>query len=246
MTLISSNVDGEKELNELWHRRMGHLHHGALRMLKETVTEVPVLTTKHDDTCRRCMLGKYAKATYSRSNKRAKSVLEFIHSDICNPMSIRAFSGVEYFVTFIDDHSRKTWIYFLRTKDEVFDRFKEFKALVENLTERKIKILCSDNGGEYMDKNFTNFCAREGIRREWTTPYNPEQNGVTERKNKTIVGGAKAMLYDQNLPNFLWAEACSATLHIQNRTPHKALGKKTPEGVFMGRKPKVTSGYVKV
>lgn len=75
-------------------------------------------------------------------------------------MSTRAISGVEYFVTFIDDHSRKTWIYFSRTKDEVFDRFKEFKALVENLTGRKIKILRSDNGEEYMDKNFTDICAR--------------------------------------------------------------------------------------
>lgn len=163
MALISNNVDGEKELNELWHRRMGHLHHGALRMLKETVTGVIVLTTKHDDTCRGFVLGKYAKAAYSRSNNRAKSVLQLIHSDICGPMSTRAINGAEYFVTFIDDHSRKTWIYFLRTRDEVFDQFKEFKALVENMTRRKIKILRSDNGGEYTDKNFIDFCAREGI-----------------------------------------------------------------------------------
>jgi transposase InsO family protein len=104
-------------------------------------------------------------------------------------------------------HSRKTWIYFLKTKDEVFDRFREFKALVENATGKKIKVLRSDNGGEYIDKDFTDFCAKEGIKREWTTPYNPQQNGVAERKNRTIVGAAKAMLYDQDLPRFLWAEA---------------------------------------
>jgi len=146
VALISSNVDGEKELNELWHRRMGHLHHGALRMLKETVTGVPVLTTKHDDKCRGFVLGNYAKAAYSRSNNRAKSVLGLTHSEICSPMSTRAINDAEYFVTFIDDHSRKTCIYFLRTKDEVFDRFKKFKALVGNLTGRKIKILRLDNG----------------------------------------------------------------------------------------------------
>ena len=83
--------------------------------------------------------------------------------DICGPMSTRALSGDEYCVTFIDDHSRKTWIYFLKTKDEVFDRFKEFKALVENLTRKRIKTLRSDNGGEYIDKDFTKFCKREGI-----------------------------------------------------------------------------------
>ena len=107
MALISSNVDGEKELNELWHRWMGHLHHAALWMLKEIVTAVPVLTTKHDDTCRCCVLGKYAKATYSRSNNRAKSILGLIHSDICSSMSTRDINGAEYFVTFIDDHSKK-------------------------------------------------------------------------------------------------------------------------------------------
>ena len=85
----------------------------------------------------------------------------------------------------------RTWIYFLKTKDEVFERFKEFKALVENSTEKKIKKLKSDNGGEYIDKDFTSFCAEEGIKREWTAPYNPEQNGVAERKNKTIVEVAR-------------------------------------------------------
>ena len=124
-----------------------------------------------------------------------------IHSNICGPMSTKALSGVEYFVTFIDEHSRKTWIYFLKTNDEVFGRFKEFKALVENLTGKKIKILRSDNGGEYIDKDFTDFCAREGIRREWIAPYNPEQNGVAERTNRTVeVAGA--MLYDQICPSF--------------------------------------------
>jgi len=178
MALIGSS--GEKNLNELWNRRMGHLHHGALRILKRTVTGVLELSTKRDDVCRGCAIGKYTKETYHKSNSRAKSVLGLIHSDICGPMSTKSLSGVEYFITFIDDHSRKTWIYFLKTKDEVFDRFKEFKALVENLTEKKIKVLLSDNGGEYIDKDFTNFCAREGIRREWTTPYNLEQKGRTK------------------------------------------------------------------
>lgn len=96
----------------------------------------------------------------------------------------------------------------MKTKDEVFDRFREFKALVENATGKKIKVLRSDNGGEYINKDFTDFCSKEGIKREWTSPYNPRQNGITEPKNITIVGAAKAMLYDQDLPRFLWAEAC--------------------------------------
>lgn len=84
----------------------------------------------------------------------------------------------------------------MKTKDEVFSCFQEFKALVENMTRRKEKVLHTYNGGEYTNKVFMGFCAKEGIRREWTTPYNPPQNMIAERKNKMIVEAAKAMLYD--------------------------------------------------
>lgn len=154
-------------------------------------------------------------------------------------MSIKALSGAKYFLTFIDDHSRKTWIYFLKTK-EIFCQFKEFKALVENLPGKKIIFLRLDNGGEYVDKDFTNFCTKEGIRREWKTPYNSEQNGVAERKNRTIVEVARAMMYDQDMLKFLWAEACNIIVYVQNKTPHRALGKVTPEKVFTGKTPEVS------
>ena len=108
----------------------------------------------------------------------------------------------------------------MKTKDEVFCQFKEFKALVENLTGKKIKVLHSDNGGEYVDKDFTDYCAKEGIKREWKAPYNPKQNGVAERKSRTIVEAARAMLYDKDMPKFLWAEACNTVVYIQNKTPH--------------------------
>lgn len=118
MALIGSH--GEKDLNKLWHRRMGHLHHGALRILRKIVTGASDLSIRRDDVCRGCALGKYARVTFSRSENRAKIVLGLIHSDICGPMSTKALSGAEYFITFIDDHSRKTWIYFLKAKDAVF------------------------------------------------------------------------------------------------------------------------------
>jgi len=106
MQLIGSH--GDKDLNELWHRRIGHLHHGALGILRNTVIGVSDLSTERDDICRGCALGNYAKATFPRSKNRAKSVLELIHLDICRSMSTKVLSGAEYFVTFIDDHSRKT------------------------------------------------------------------------------------------------------------------------------------------
>jgi transposase InsO family protein len=111
-------------------------------------------------------------------------------------MSLTSLSGYVYYVSFIDDYSRKTWVYFLKSKDEVFGKFKEFKALIENLYERKIKILKSDNGGEYTSKDFVKFCIDVRIKRELTTPYNTQQNGVAERNNRTIMEAMKTMIHD--------------------------------------------------
>jgi transposase InsO family protein len=144
-----------------------------------------------------------------------------------------------YTVSFIDDYSRKTWVYFLKSKDEVFGKFKEFKALIENLSKRKIKILSSDNGGEYTSKEFVRFCRDAGIKRELTTPYNPPQNGVAERNNRTIMEAVKTIIHDQDLPMHLWAEAARTTVYVQNRLSHSALGFKTPEEMFSGKKPEV-------
>jgi transposase InsO family protein len=131
-------------------------------------------------------------------------------------MPSSSISGYVYYVSFIDDYSRKTWIYFFKSTDEVFIKFKEFKALIENLSERKINILRSDNGGEYISKEFVKFCKDVGIKRELTTPYNPQQNGVVERKNRTIMGVVKTMIHDQDLPMCLWVEAAMEVAYVQN------------------------------
>lgn len=162
--------------------------------------------------------------------------MDLIHSDLCGPMSDATLSGFSYFVTFIDDYSWKTWIYFLKTKesDEVLNRFKEFKELVENQTERRIRVLRSENGGEYTSGGFVDFCGGGGIKREFTVPYNLQQNGVVERKNRTIVSAARAMIHDQGLQMYLWAEACGTVVYVQNRSPHRRLGDITPEEAFIG------------
>jgi transposase InsO family protein len=123
--------------------------------------------------CRGCALGKFTKAVFSSSNSRSAGILDLKHTDVCGPMSRVPVSGCEYYLTFIDDHSKKTWIYFLKAKSEVFRRFQEFKALVENQIGKKIKVLRSDNGGEYASTEFVDFYTQAGIRRQMTLPYNP-------------------------------------------------------------------------
>ena len=143
-----------------------------------------------------CALGKYTKAPYPSNETSTSGILDLVHSDVSGRMSFASLSGFQYYVFFIDDYSRKTSIYFMKTKDEVFKRFQEFKALVENHTGRKIKVLRLDNGGEYTSNEFVDFCAREGIKKELNVPYNPQQNGVVERKNRTIVGATRSMIHD--------------------------------------------------
>jgi transposase InsO family protein len=233
-----------RDLCEIWHRRMGHLHHGALRILRDITTGLPDFSIEQYDVCRGCAMGKYAKAPFPASDSRSTGILDLIHSDVSGRMSSPSLSGYLYHVLFIDDYSRKTWIYFLKTKGEVFKRFQEFKALVENQTGKKIRCLRSDNGGEYTSNDFDDYCVRKGIQREMTVAYNPQQNGVAERKNRSIVGAARAMIHDQGLPLFLWAEACNTAVYLQNTSPHRALGNVTPDEAFTGQKPQV--GHLRI
>jgi transposase InsO family protein len=115
-------------------------------------------------------------------------ILERIHTDMCGPLSVPSTKKHRYYVIFVDDFSRKCWIFFMQKKDQTFSKFCEFKALVEKESGKQVKALRSDNGREYISNVFKDFCSREGIRRELTTLHNPHQNGVTERKNITIVG----------------------------------------------------------
>jgi len=119
-----------------------------------------------------------------------------------------------YYVTFIDDHSRKTRVYLMKTKDEVFSKFQEFKAEVENLTGKRIRIIRSDNGGEYTSKEIIAFGKESWIKRGLIVPYNPEQNGLAEQKNRSIEESVKAMLHDQDLLKFLWGEATKTAVYI--------------------------------
>jgi hypothetical protein len=235
-TLVHNTVNP----SELWHRRFTHLHYKALPIVSKMVTGLPEIQVDHEGTCKGCAQGKNMKNPFPSSDNKAKGVLDIVHSDVCGPMSTTSLSGYVYYVSFIDDFSRKTWIYFLKSKGEVFSKFKEFKALVENLSERKIKILRSDNGGEFTSDDFKAFCREVGIKRELSTPYNPQQNGVAERKNRTIMEAVKAMIHDQDLPMHLWAEATRTVVYVQNKSPHRALGNKTPEEMFTGEKPEVS------
>lgn len=210
-----------------------------LPTLNSIVDGIPNLKENHEGVCKGCALGKNTKRPFGSSVSRPKEILDLIHSGVCGPMTPKSLGGHLYYVTFVDDHSRKTWAYLMKNKDEVFTKFQEFKAEVENLTKRRIKILRSDNGGEYTSKEIITFYKESGTKKELIVPYNPEQNGVAKRKNRSIEESVKAVLHDQDLPKFVWGEVTKAIVYIQNRCPHKSLDNKTPKGLFTRKNPSV-------
>jgi hypothetical protein len=237
--LVQALLHDTISLSELRHKRLAHIHYRALPALGKMVTGLPEIQVQHNGVCRRCALGKNVKGSFLSSDSISKGILDLIHLDMCEPMIVASLNRYSYYVLFIDDHSRKTWIYFLKTKDGVLARFQEFKAQVENLTERKIKVLRSDNGGEYTSRDFSDFCIEAGIKREYTVPYNPQQNGVAKRKNRTIIEATKAMIHYESLPMIMWAEASMTAVYVQNRSPHQILKNMTHEEAFTRVNPEV-------
>eukprot|EP00253_Pinus_taeda_P014589 PITA_14589 len=226
---------------ELWHRRYGHLHYKIVPSMSQMVNGFPEIKDDREGTCKGCTLGKNVKKPFASSETRSQEILDLIHSDVCGPMLVKSLGGHQYYVNFIDDYSRKTWLYLLKNKDEVFKKFLEFKNEVEYLTEKKIKILRSDNGGEYTSKESIAFCKEAGIERELIVPYNLEQNGVTERKNRTIKERVRAMLQDQDIPQSLWGEARTTIVYLQNRSAHKILNNMTLEKAFIWKEANASS-----
>ena len=162
-----------------------------------------------------------------------------MHSDLCGKMNEKSLSGAEYFLSFIDDKTRYVWVYFLKSKDQVFEKFLEWKTMVEKSTGRKLKAIRTDNGGEFTSKEFEAHLTTEGVRHEVTISKNPEQNGVAERMNRTLVETARSILVNANLPHRFWAEALSTATFLRNRSPTKAVCGMTPHEAWTGEKPRV-------
>ena len=190
--------------------------------------------------CESCTEGKHRRSQFPTiGGQRSEEPLGLVHSDVCGKMNAKSLSGAEYFLTFIDDCTRYVWVYVLKRKDQVFEMFLEWKALVEKSTCQNLKVLCTDNGGEYTSMEFQQYLKKEGVCHEFTVPKTPEQNGVAERMNRTLVETVRSMLADAKLPQKFWAEALSTAVYLRNRSPTKAVKGMTPFESWMGEKPMV-------
>jgi hypothetical protein len=192
------------------------------------------------DFCEHCLYGKQNWVRFPSGATRKEGILQLVQGDVFGPMSVPSLGKSVYYVSFIDYFSRNTWIYFLGKKYEVFDRFKEFKDLVENKTEKKIKVLRTDNGGEFCGNEFEEFYKKCSIERQKTTPYTPQHNGVTESMNRMLMEKARCMLNGVRLGKELWVEAVGTACYLVNRSPSSVLDEKNPQEVWIGKKPSLT------
>ncbi|KAJ7976200.1 Retrovirus-related Pol polyprotein from transposon TNT 1-94 [Quillaja saponaria] len=224
-----------------WHMRLGHLNFGGLKNLgeKKMVYELPFINHPNQ-LCEACLLGKHARKSFPKEATRATKPLQLIHTDVCGPIKPCSFGKNHYFFLFIDDYTRKTWVYFLKKKSKAFEVFKNFKALVEKESGHVIKSLRSDRGGKFTSNEFNIFCETQGIHRPLTVPRTPQQNGVAKRKNRTILNMARCLLKSKNMPKEFWAEAVSCVVYLSNRCPTKGVENQTPQEAWSGKKPNVS------
>ena len=219
----------------LWHRRMGHVNMKDL----ETVLRQSFGELKWDFSgggfCETCALGKATKASVPKMTyNRSSAPMERVFSDVCGPFAL-SLGGCRYAITFIDDYSRHAVVKFMAKKSEALFCFKEFVSEFG-----PPKSLRSDNGGEFVSKDFEEFCRGAGVVREFTVPETPEQNGVAERFFRTSVEMARCLLLDAQLPSSFWVRAVDTAVYIRNRCPSRALEKaKTPFEAFFGKVPKI-------
>ena len=156
-------------------------------------------------------------------------------------MNVDSIGGSKYLLTLTDDYTRYVTVYFIRSKSEVLSKFMEYVSRVENETGLRVRAISTDNGGGYTSQSFNKFCADKGIVHQFTNPYTPEQNGVSERLNRTLIESQRSMLYHAKIPLRFWAESMSTAVYLHNRSPTSALKDKTLFESWFGKKPNVSN-----
>ncbi|GJU29116.1 retrotransposon protein, putative, ty1-copia subclass [Tanacetum coccineum] len=195
------------------------------------------------EKCVPCMSGKIARKPYTHQLEKEKDLLGLIHTDVCGAFKIMSRQGANYFVTFTDDFSRYGYVYLLKHKHKVFETFKVFQKEIENQLGKTIKSLCYDRGGEYMSQEFLDHLKDYGIIAHRTPPYTLQHNGVSERRNRTLLDMVRSMMSQTTLPKSFWDYALETAARILNMVPTKKL-EKTPYEVWHGHAPKLF--YLKV
>ncbi|GJV22040.1 putative ribonuclease H-like domain-containing protein [Tanacetum coccineum] len=226
--------------SKLWHRRLGHLNFKTMNKLVKgnLVRGLPSKLFENDQTCVACQKGKQHRASCKSKTENSISLpLHLLHMDLFGPTFVKSLMKKMYCLVVTDDYSRFTWVFFLATKDETSGILKSFITGIENLVDHKVKVIRCDNGTEFKNKEMNQFCEMKGILRQFSIARTPQQNGVAERRNRTLIEAARTMLADSKLPTTFWAEAVNTACYVQNRVLVVKPYNKTPYELFHGRTP---------
>ncbi|GJR57687.1 putative RNA-directed DNA polymerase [Tanacetum coccineum] len=244
LTCLVAKATSEESM--LWHRRLGHVNFKNInKLVKENIVrDFPLKRFENDQTCVACLKGKQHRASYkTKTFNPITKPLFMMHMDLFGPTFVSSLMHKKYCLVVTDDYSRFSWVFFLKTKDETSEILKNFIKEIENLVDKKVKIIRSDNGTEFKNKVMDEFCREKGIKREYSVARTPQQNGVAKRKNRTLIEAARTMLADSKLPTTFWAKVVSTACYVHNRVlivkPHN----KTPYELFRGIKPAI--GFMK-
>jgi len=224
----------------LWHRKLGHVNFNNINKLVKhnLVRGLPIKDFSVIDKCMACAKGKQHKKSHkSKTIKSISYPLELLHADLFGPISVKSIAKKSYCLVVTDDYSRYSWVSFLANKGETEGAFKNLILKTETISGKNVKTIRSDNGTEFRNHIFDSFCEEKGILRQYSAARTPQQNGVAERKNRTLIEAARTMLIESKLPIIFWAEAVNCASYVLNRVLIVKDKMKTPYELFHKRKP---------
>ncbi|GKD62370.1 putative ribonuclease H-like domain-containing protein, partial [Tanacetum coccineum] len=233
-------VKATSDESKLWHRRLGHINFKNLNKLVKgnLVRGLPSKVFKNDHTCVACHKGKQHRASSKAKLERLiTELLHTLHMDPFGPTSVKSINHASYCLVITDDCTKFSWVFFLASKDETSGILQTFIRQIENQLSHRVKIIRSDNGTEFKNRDMLEFCGNKGIKQEYSNARTPQQNGVAERMNRTLIEAARTMLADSLLPTTFWAEAVSTACYIFNRVRVTKPQNKTPYELLFGHKP---------
>ncbi|GJX67797.1 retrovirus-related pol polyprotein from transposon TNT 1-94 [Tanacetum coccineum] len=231
----------------LWHQRLSHLNFDTINDLarNDLVTGLPKYKYHKEHLCPSYEQGKSKRASHPpKPVPNSKQRLHLLHMDLCGPMRIASINGKRYVLVIVDDYSRYTWVHFLRSKDEAPEVIKTFLKRITVLLQSPVIIIRTDNGTEFKNQILKEYFDSVGISHQASSVRTPQQNGVVERRNRTLVEAARTMLIFSRAPLFLWAEAIATACYTQNRSIIHRRFNKTPYELINGRKPDISFLHV--
>ncbi|GJY33741.1 putative ribonuclease H-like domain-containing protein [Tanacetum coccineum] len=241
ITCLYANAIADE--SKLWHRRLCHVNFKNINKLVKghLVRGLPSKVFVNDHTCVACKKGKQHKASYkAKLDRIIRRPLELLHMDLFGPVSVESINKKRYCLVVTDDFSRFSWVFFLATKDETSEILCNLIIGLEKQLNHNVKIIRCDNGTEFKNYAMNELCAKKGIKREFSVARTPQQNGVTERKNRTLIEAARTMLADSLLPIPFWAEAVNTACYVLNRVLVTKPQNKTPYELLIGKSPSIS------